>query len=176
VTASLTHRDDPALYRPCVGIMLANADGRIFVGHRIDSTQEAWQMPQGGIDAGEDPATATLRELEEETGITPDLVEHIATRDDWLYYDLPRELVPQLWGGRFLGQRQKWSLYRYAGTDDQISVTTTIPEYSAWQWLPFAELANRIVPFKHALYLEVMNGFAAHLGQPPPADPPDPAA
>ncbi len=176
MTTAPTSRADPTLYRPCVGVMLANADGRIFVGRRIDSTQEAWQMPQGGIDEGEDPIAATLRELEEETAITPDLIEHIATRDDWLYYDLPTELVPQLWGGKYLGQRQRWSLYRYIGTDDRICVATATPEYADWQWLPFAELANRIVPFKHALYLEVMRGFATLLGQSPPTGSPDAAS
>ncbi|MCY4261167.1 MAG: RNA pyrophosphohydrolase [Rhodobacteraceae bacterium] len=169
---TLTHRPDPALYRPCVGIMLANAVGKVFVGQRIDSHQEAWQMPQGGIDAGEDPMAATLRELHEETSITADLVQRIATRDDWLYYDLPTELIPHLWGGRYLGQRQKWSLYRFTGTDIQISVDTANPEYSTWQWLPFDELAKRIVPFKMELYLEVMAGFAPHFESPARSGPP----
>ncbi len=110
---------EPLLYRPCVGVMLINADGLIFAGQRRDSDSPAWQMPQGGIDEGEKPRQAALRELWEETGVTADLVDFIGKTHHWVTYDLPPELLGKVWGGKYRGQRQKWFLYRYLGRDDQ---------------------------------------------------------
>jgi putative (di)nucleoside polyphosphate hydrolase len=135
-------------YRPCVGVMLVNRQGRVFVGQRIDNPGEALQMPQGGIDKDEDPQEAALRELLEETGVTPELVTIEARTRDWVTYDLPHELVPRIWKGRYRGQKQLWFLLRFHGRDDQIDIDTKDPEFSTWQWLDPSELAGRIVPFK----------------------------
>lgn len=157
---------DPAdlPYRPCVGVVLMNADGALFVGQRRDSEVPAWQMPQGGIDRGEGPEAAALRELEEETGVTPDLVQVVGITPGWVTYDLPPELVGKVWGGRFRGQKQKWVLMRYLGRDDQVRIETAHPEFSAWRWLAPGEVLAQIVPFKRAVYAEVMERFAEHLG------------
>lgn len=146
-------------YRPCVGVMLANTDGQVFVGQRLDNDTPAWQMPQGGIDQGEDPRDAALRELWEETGVTPDLVEVVAETADWVPYDLPHDLVPRIWKGRFRGQRQKWFLMRFMGSDDQINILTSHPEFSEWRWLDPDDLVDHIVPFKRAVYVSVLAEF-----------------
>ena len=151
-------------YRPCVGVCLINAQGLIFSGLRRDSTARAWQMPQGGIDDGEKPRAAALRELWEETGITGDLVEFIAKTKDWVTYDLPPELLGKVWGGKYRGQRQKWFLYRYLGTDAQINIATEHPEFSQWKWIAASEMLTSIVPFKRAVYDSVVAQFRAHLG------------
>ena len=143
--------------------MLMNAANEVFVGQRKDHDLQAWQMPQGGVDKGEAPATAALRELQEETGITPDLVEVIAQSDTWLPYDLPHQLVPKLWRGRYRGQEQKWFLLRYIGRDDQVNIQTKHPEFSKWRWLPLADLVGNIVPFKREVYVAVLKEFEAHL-------------
>ncbi len=148
-------------YRPCVGIMLVNANGLVFAGQRIDGPEGAWQMPQGGIDEGESPADAAFRELEEETGAGRDLVVPLGSLDEWICYDLPTDLIPKLWGGRFRGQRQKWFLFRFVGTDDQIDIVTKDPEFNEWRWCPQSDLLTRIVPFKTRTYRRVFEEFEA---------------
>ena len=154
---------DTLPYRPCVGVMLINADGLIFAGQRIDSPSPAWQMPQGGIDDGEKPRKAALRELREETGITPDLVQFMTKTDDWLTYDLPPELLGKVWGGKYRGQRQKWFLYRYLGRDDQVQIATDHPEFSTWRWIGAEDMLASVVPFKRAAYGAVVAQFRADL-------------
>jgi putative (di)nucleoside polyphosphate hydrolase len=153
-------------YRPCVGVMLINCDGLIFAAQRLDAPPgvAAWQMPQGGIDAGEKPRVAALRELWEETGVGADLVEFLAKTEDWVTYDLPPELLGKVWGGKFCGQRQKWFLYRYLGTDDQINIATEHPEFSQWRWIGADEMIVSIVPFKRAVYEAVVGAFRGWLG------------
>lgn len=150
-------------YRPCVGVMLANASGDVFVGQRIDNPGPAWQMPQGGIDPGEAPAEAALRELEEETGVSRDLVTLVAQTDGWVPYELPHDLVPQLWKGKFRGQEQKWFLMRFNGSDDQINIFTDHQEFSAWKWMPVSEVLDSIVPFKRGVYEAVLAEFEPYL-------------
>lgn len=160
----MTPEDIAALpYRPCVGIMILNAHGQVFVGQRTDRYSEAWQMPQGGVDPGEDPQDAALREMWEETGITADLAEVVAQTDDWLPYELPHELVPKLWKGKYRGQKQKWFLLRFKGTDDQVNIATEHPEFAAWRWLDPADLVDNIVPFKRDVYVKVLEAFRPHL-------------
>jgi putative (di)nucleoside polyphosphate hydrolase len=148
-------------YRPCVGVMLVNMDGKVFVGQRIDSEVEAWQMPQGGIDDGEDEKAAALRELGEETGIGRDHVEIIAKARDEHFYDLPSELVGKLWGGKFRGQRQIWFLARFLGGDHDINIATHEPEFSEWKWISPEALPDVIVPFKRKLYRDILQEFKA---------------
>ncbi len=143
-------------YRAGVGIMLVNAEGRVFVGQRLDSSLEAWQMPQGGIDDGETPREAALRELGEETGVAPHLVEITAETEAWLYYDLPDDLIGTIWKGRYCGQRQKWFAMRFLGQDADVRIDTAHPEFRTWQWAERGALESLIVPFKRALYREVL--------------------
>ena len=147
-------------YRRCVGVMLANAAGEVFVGQRIDNDAPAWQMPQGGIDPGESVRDAALRELWEETGVTPDKVRIEAGTADWLHYDLPHDLVPRIWKGRYRGQAQKWLLMRFLGQDADVNIETDHPEFSEWRWLPPRDLPAYIVPFKRAVYDAVLAEFA----------------
>lgn len=149
-------------YRPCAGVVLMNADGLVFAGQRIDMPG-AWQMPQGGIDDGEDPRQAALRELSEETGVSPDKVEVVAETPGWVYYDLPPELLGKVWKGRFGGQRQKWVLMRFLGKDADIRIDTDHPEFQEWRWMPAAALLENIVPFKRGVYEEVLAAFDDHL-------------
>ncbi|WP_170447489.1 RNA pyrophosphohydrolase [Ruegeria arenilitoris] len=151
-------------YRPCVGLMLMNDQGQIFVGQRNDRFEDAWQMPQGGVDEGESPRAAALRELQEEIGVTPDLVEIVAETDGWLPYDLPHDIVPHIWKGRFRGQEQKWFLLRFLGTDDQIDIETDHPEFTRWKWQDPDRLIAEIVPFKREVYERVMEAFWGYLG------------
>ena len=150
-------------YRPCVGVTLINDRGEIFAGQRLDSTVPAWQMPQGGIDDGEKPRAAALRELWEETGVTADLVDFVAKTPDWVTYDLPPELLGKVWGGKYRGQRQKWFLFRFKGTNDQIRIDNDHPEFSRWRWIGAAEMIASIVPFKRQVYEEVLAAFRPHL-------------
>ena len=150
-------------YRPCVGVMLVNASGAAFVGQRKDRFQEAWQMPQGGVEKGEEPRDAALRELEEETGVSRDLVEVLAETAGWIPYDLPHDIVPKIWKGRYRGQEQKWFLMRVLGEDGQVNIETEEPEFSRWKWLPTDELVESIVPFKQEVYRTVLKEFAPHL-------------
>jgi putative (di)nucleoside polyphosphate hydrolase len=152
-------------YRPCVGLMLVNADGLVFGGQRIDNPGPAWQMPQGGIDAGEAPADAAFRELHEETGISRNLAKVIAETADWLPYDLPVEMVPRIWKGRFRGQRQKWFALRFLGRDADVDITRPHPEFSRWAWLTPQALVEAAVPFKRQVYERVFSEFAPHLGR-----------
>lgn len=158
------HRTGPGglPYRPCAGVVLINADGLIFAGRRIDMPG-AWQMPQGGIDPGEDPHTAALRELVEETGVSPDKVEVLGETPGWVHYDLPPELLGKVWKGRYGGQRQKWVLMRFLGEDADIRIDTDHPEFQEWRWMPAAELLGNIVPFKLGVYEEVLGAFEGWL-------------
>lgn len=149
-------------YRPCAGVILMNRDGRVFVGQRIDSTLEAWQLPQGGIDPGEDAETAAVRELFEETGVTADKIELIARAPRELTYDLPEDMIGKVWKGKWRGQRQTWFLYRFLGQDGDIRIETEHPEFRAWRWSKPASLPSMIVPFKKALYEELLVVFADH--------------
>jgi putative (di)nucleoside polyphosphate hydrolase len=155
---------DALPYRPAAGIMLVNRAGKVFVGQRLDSTLEAWQMPQGGIDAGEDALTAALRELGEETGVAADKVELVATAQEELLYDLPDDLIGKLWGGRYRGQRQTWFLFRFLGDDADVDIETEHQEFRAWRWADPADLPAMIVPFKRRLYADVLAAFAVHIG------------
>ncbi|SPJ30370.1 RNA pyrophosphohydrolase [Falsiruegeria mediterranea] len=150
-------------YRPCVGLMLMNVDGKVFVGQRSDRYKDAWQMPQGGVDTGEDPRDAALRELWEETGVTADLVEVVSETDGWLPYDLPHDIVPKIWKGKYRGQEQKWFLLRFTGTDDQVNIQTEHPEFTEWKWQEPDHLIDEIVPFKREVYAQVLELFADHL-------------
>jgi putative (di)nucleoside polyphosphate hydrolase len=146
-------------YRPAVGVMLLNADGKVFVGQRLDNALDAWQMPQGGTDPGEEPRDAALRELEEETGIDRSLVEIVACAARQLDYDLPADLQGKVWGGKYRGQRQTWFLCRFLGTDADVGIDTPEPEFRAWKWAEPAELPAMIVPFKRDLYAAVLAEF-----------------
>ena len=149
-------------YRLGVGAVLMNREGHVFVAKRIDTPGDAWQMPQGGIDEGEDPETAVFRELEEETGTAK--VEIIDCTDDWLTYDLPPELLDGLWGGRYRGQRQLWFLLRFTGSDADIDIHAhDHPEFSEWKWVDLDQLPDLIVPFKRSMYAEIVDRFRRHI-------------
>jgi putative (di)nucleoside polyphosphate hydrolase len=145
-------------YRPGVGIMLLDGQGRVFVARRIDTSAEAWQMPQGGIDADETPVEAAWREMEEEIGTRAATL--LAESHGWLRYDLPHELVPRVWRGRFRGQEQKWFAFRFTGSDGDINLATASPEFHDWKWVERAELPRLIVPFKRVIYQQVIDEFA----------------
>jgi len=145
-------------YRPSVGMMIIDNNNRIFVGKRIDTKMLAWQMPQGGIDLGETPSVAALREMEEEIGCNTGYI--IAESKCWYSYDLPMNLIPKLWDGNFKGQRQKWFLIRFTGVNEDININTTNPEFESWRWTRLDEILSIIIPFKRKLYRAVIKEFA----------------
>jgi putative (di)nucleoside polyphosphate hydrolase len=154
-------------YRPCVGVMVLNRDGRAFIGRRIEGPEHidpthSWQMPQGGIDPGEEPWPAALRELHEETNIRS--VERLAEIDEWLRYDIPREIVGQAWKGKYRGQKQKWFALRFTGTESEIDLANPAgshePEFSTWRWEPMQNVPDLVVPFKRAAYERVVREFS----------------
>lgn len=149
-------------YRPCVGIMLLNAANQVFVAKRIDNPTDAWQMPQGGIDKGEEPDQAALRELEEEIGTNK---AHILCESDgWHNYDLPKDLIGKIWKGKYRGQTQKWFALRFDGQDQDVNIATKHPEFSEWKWCDIQEVPNLIVPFKKKVYQAVVTEFSKKLG------------
>jgi putative (di)nucleoside polyphosphate hydrolase len=150
-------------YRPAAGIMLVNERGQVWVGQRLDSSLDAWQMPQGGLDPGEDAREGALRELEEETGITRELVEIVAQAPEELLYDLPEDLIGVVWKQKWRGQRQTWFLARFLGRDEDVNLQTADPEFRAWRWVEVDDLPKLIVPFKKKLYEDVIAAFAGHL-------------
>jgi putative (di)nucleoside polyphosphate hydrolase len=153
-------------YRPCVGLLLLNEAGKVFVGRRIDTAQEAdniWQMPQGGIDPGETPQEAALRELHEEIGT--DKAEIVAESRHWLHYDLPPQLVGKVWRGRYRGQKQRWFALRFLGQDSDIDLATEHPEFDAWQWVELDDVPALVIPFKRDTYRAVVAEFKALLGR-----------
>ena len=144
-------------YRLGVGIVLINGDGLVFGGRRIDAPGESWQMPQGGIDPGEAPAAAAIRELAEETGVTK--AEILAESRGWMTYDLPVDLAAKVWGGRYLGQSQKWFAMRFLGCDEDVDLEAHHPEFDAWKWLSPDALTRLIIPFKRRLYSDIFTEF-----------------
>ena len=152
-------------YRPCAGIMLKNPQGLIFVGQRLDGSgvsSQAWQMPQGGVDDGEDAETAALRELGEETGLAPRHVDFITRSTGEHLYDLPPELLGRIWKGQYRGQRQIWFLMNFLGRDEDVNIATAHQEFRDWRWAHVDELVDLIVPFKRELYSNVLKEFAPH--------------
>lgn len=150
---------DDHLYRRGAGIMLLNANGKAWVGKRIDNPTDAWQLPQGGLEAGETPWEGALRELEEETGIAPRLVERLAECAEPLRYDLPPDLAGKLWRGRWIGQVQHWFAARFTGADADVDIATEEPEFSEWKWIDPQTLPDLIVPFKRELYERLLKEF-----------------
>ena len=157
MTAAKTNSADLP-YRPCVGLMVLNRDGKVFVGNRVDQTIESWQMPQGGIDPGEEPRETALRELGEEIGTTK--VEFLREHPDWLTYDLPPQLVGIAWEGRYRGQKLKWFAVRFVGRDDDINLKTEHQEFSDWRWVDIGDLLRLIIPFKRETYAKVIAAFS----------------
>ncbi len=155
--------EDRRQYRPGVGIILLNSEHHVWVGRRYGITSEAWQMPQGGIDEGEMPETAAFRELEEETGVTPGLAEILAVSRSWHQYELPSNLIKTVWGGRYRGQRQKWYVMRFLGSNSDINIQTAHPEFSEWRWSEPADLERYIIDFKRELYAALTKEFVAFL-------------
>ena len=149
------HKNLP--YRLGVGMMIINNDNQVFLGKRVDTKIEAWQMPQGGIDVGETPSKAALREMLEETGSSHGNI--IAESKNWYSYNLPDFLIPKLWDGRYRGQKQKWFLIRFTGNDSDININTSHPEFIDWKWARINELTDLIIPFKKRLYSAVVNEF-----------------
>ncbi|NCP24536.1 MAG: RNA pyrophosphohydrolase [Erythrobacter sp.] len=148
-------------YRPCVGVMLVNAKGQAFVGRRIDTKEgDWWQMPQGGVDEGEDLRDAALRELHEETGVTSDKVTILKSTEEPIRYDLPEELIGKLWGGKYRGQEQVWYLARFTGSDEDVNLNAHDPaEFCDWKWVEVDELPEMIIPFKKRVYRTVVEAF-----------------
>ena len=144
-------------YRPCVGLMIFNNYGQIFSGQRLDNPSNAWQMPQGGIDDGENPIDAAFRELEEETSIRS--ASFIAEYPEWINYDVPKNLADNLWDGKFRGQTQKWLLIHFVGEDSEINVNTENPEFKDWVWMDPHELSKKAIYFKKNVYQKLNKVF-----------------
>lgn len=144
-------------FRQGVGMLIVDKNNRVFVGKRIDSKANGWQMPQGGIDLGETPSSAALREMEEEIGSSKG--EIIAESKKWYSYRVPDFLIPKLWNGQYCGQRQKWFLIRFTGKDSDININTETPEFDQWKWIEFDQLLVDIIPFKLKLYQQVIREF-----------------
>ena len=157
----MNKQNNQQLYRLGVGMMLIAADKRIFIGRRIDQAQECWQMPQGGIDSGETPQQAVMRELMEEVGT--DRVEIIKESDNWVTYDLPLPAAQKLWNGRYCGQQQKWFAMRFLGTDKEINIITHNPEFNAWRWENHKAVIDLVIPFKRQLYQTIITEFDSYL-------------
>lgn len=153
---TINQKKQRPVYRTGVGIMLLNKDNDVFVGKRIDEVVEAWQMPQGGVDYQETPIQASLRELNEETGVVSDDVSLIYETQKWYKYELPIHLQQMLWRGMYVGQKQKWFVFRYLGKDEDINIQTAHPEFVSWKWIKFDQLSDIIVPFKKNMYQAIM--------------------
>ena len=156
-------KSNPKDYRPNVGMMIINQKKEIFVGKRIDHPSNFWQMPQGGIDAQEIPSIAALREMEEEVGIKKNNVDLLTESKDWYYYSIPSDLAKTLWKGKYKGQRQKWFLYKFKGTDKDINIHTEHPEFSNYKWVTKDFLVPNIVPFKKKIYEKLLLEFKDYL-------------
>ncbi len=153
------------LYRCGVGVMLINNKKEIFVGKRIDNNSDAWQMPQGGIDLGEDEDLAMFRELKEETGIDESQIKVLRKSCGYHYYNLPYKLQKKFWGGKYLGQKQRWYLAEFIGDESLIDVRTESPEFSDWKWIANSQIINAIVGFKRSLYRDVIEEFSEFLSK-----------
>ncbi len=151
------------LYRSGVGIVLLNAKKEIFVGKRIDNNSDAWQMPQGGLDAGEEEDVAMFRELKEETGIDQTSIKVLYKSNGHHYYNLPYKLQKKFWGGKYLGQKQRWYLAEFIGAESSINIATEHPEFSAWKWISPDEILHAIVGFKRDLYEDILKDFRRFL-------------
>ncbi|MBK8161106.1 MAG: RNA pyrophosphohydrolase [Rhodospirillaceae bacterium] len=159
----LTDAEIDALpYRRGVGIVLLNGNDQVFVAQRLDNPEPAWQMPQGGIDKGEEPLAAAWRELYEETGVKSAVL--LEETPGWLRYDLPHELVPNIWKGQYRGQKQKWFAFRFSGNDTEIDINGEHPEFSAWRWADLKQTPDFIVGFKRPLYEQVVAAFKHLVG------------
>ena len=156
-------KSNPKDYRPNVGMMIINQKKEIFVGKRIDHPSNFWQMPQGGIDTEEIPSIAALREMEEEVGIKKNKVDLLTESKDWYYYSIPSDLAKTLWKGKYKGQRQKWFLYKFKGTDKDINIHTEHPEFSDYKWVTKDFLVPNIVPFKKKIYEKLLLEFKDYL-------------
>ena len=156
-------KSNPKDYRPNVGMMIINQKKEIFVGKRIDHPSNFWQMPQGGIDAQEIPSIAALREMEEEVGIKKNNVDLLTESKDWYYYSIPSDLAKTLWKGKYKGQRQKWFLYKFKGTEKDINIHTEHPEFSDYKWVTKDFLVPNIVPFKKKIYEKLLLEFKDYL-------------
>jgi putative (di)nucleoside polyphosphate hydrolase len=152
---------DALPYRLGVGLMLLNQENKILIGQRIDTKINGWQMPQGGIDEGETPSKAVLREMEEEIGTNKGII--ISETKSWYFYDIPKFMIPKLWNGQYKGQKQKWFLIKFTGNDSDIHLDTKNQEFREWQWCSLDEIMNLVVPFKKTLYKAIIKEFKKFL-------------